>query len=111
MANPFTAESRDARISLGLEGFIDKLRAPDSLHALVMRAKPLTVPASDFALKAMLDQFLMACIVRSDYREVYATLGTLFGAEVTLGTSRKPPTKADVTDGTFGAGRHNGGPR
>ena len=105
MPNPFTQESRDSRISLGLDGFIDKLRAPDSLHALVMRAKPATVPASDFALKAMLDQFLMGAIVRSDYREVYATLGTLFGPEVTNGT-RKDLAKVQGTSGTNGAKRH-----
>jgi hypothetical protein len=105
MSNPFTQESRDARLSLGLAGFIDKLRAPDSLHALVMLAKPATVPASDFALKSMLDQHLMALIVRSDYRGVYVTLGTLFGPEVTAGT-RGPRGAAAVTDGTNGAKRY-----
>jgi len=105
MPNPFTQESRDSRISLGLDGFIDKLRAPDSLHALVMRAKPATVPASDFALKSMLDQYLMGAIVRSDYREVYATLGQLFGADVT-NVTRKDLAKVEGTSGTFGAKRH-----
>jgi hypothetical protein len=99
MPNPFTQESRDARLSVGLPGLMDKLRAPDSLHALVMRTKPLTVPVSDFALKAMLDGHLIAAIVRADYREVYATLVTLFGSEVTGG-------RAEVTDGTFGAKRY-----
>jgi len=105
MPNPFTAESRDARLSLGLGGFIDKLRAPESLHRLVMLAKPVTMPASDFALKAMLDTHLIESIVRGDYAEVYGTLGTLFGPEVTGGT-RAQIEAAQVTDGTFGAKRY-----
>ena len=103
MANPFTAESRDARLSLGLDGFIDKLRAPESLHRLVMIAKPAHMPASDFALKAMLDAHLMACILRGDYAAVQRTLVTLFGPEVTNGT-REQVAAARVTNGTFGAG-------
>jgi hypothetical protein len=108
VANPFTAESRDARLSLGLAGFIDKLRAPGSIHALVMRAKPMTVAVSDFALKAMLDAHLTAAFVRSDYREVYTTLGTLFGLDVTAGT-RKPLAKAPVTGVQPRADRHTAG--
>jgi hypothetical protein len=96
MPNPFTTESRDARISLGLDGFMDKLRAPESLHRLVMIAKPANMPNSDYALKSMLDAYLLACIVRGDYSQVQRTLGTLFGhlspagdeAAHTVGTAR-----------------------
>jgi len=105
MANPFTQESRDVRMSLGLDGVVDKLRVPDSIEQLVRFAKPLHMPNGDFFIKAALDQHLMTCIIRSDYAQVYETLSTLFGAEVTTVT-RKPLAKLPVTDGTTGAKRH-----
>lgn len=113
MSNPFTAESRDSRLTVGLEGVLAQLRAPATLHALVMRAKPMTVPVGDFALKAMFDAHLIAAIMRSDYREVYDTLVSLFGNDVTSVSQRKPPAKAEVTAVTSPAKRQNvmGGPR
>lgn len=111
MANPFTSESRDARLTVGLEGTLAQLRTPHSLHTLIQRAKPMNLTIGDFALKAMLDAHLIAAIVRSDYREVYDTLVSLFGPDVTGVTSRKPPAKADVTSVTPPAKRHLlGGP-
>lgn len=86
MPNPFTAEIRKARLSLGLDG-LDKLRAPASLHRLVMAMKPGHLSATDFALKSMFNEVLMALIVRGDYRQVYATLGTLFSFDVPNGTN------------------------
>lgn len=102
--NPFTAEVRKARLSLGLEG-LEKLRAPASLHRLVMLMKPGNLSATDFALKAMFNEVLMALIVRGDYREVHATLGTLFSFEGPNGT-RAPEPVADVPIGTLGAKRY-----
>lgn len=87
MSNPFTDESRDARIKLSVAGLCDTLRAPESLHRIVMVEKPTTVSAGDFALKAMLDAALMARMVRGDYRGIQSLLGTLFGPEVPSGTS------------------------
>ncbi len=94
--NAFTEESRDARLALNLEGFIEKLRAPESIHKLVMLAKPATQSVGDFALAAMLNSCLIAAILRGDYRWAYGTLGTLFPAEVTDGTS----AISAVPDGT-----------
>ena len=37
--NPFTDETRDARIKLAIDGFCDTLRAPESLHRLIMDTK------------------------------------------------------------------------
>lgn len=102
--NPFTDESRDARIKLNVSGLADTLRAPESLHRLVMVEKPTTVSAGDFALKAMLDAALMSRIVRGDYRGIQRLLGTLFGELVT-----ERPT--EVTNGTSGTERHHGGKR
>jgi hypothetical protein len=112
MPNAFTQASRDDRLHLGLEGFIDKLRAPEALAALVTRAKPVTMPNSDFALKSMLDQYLMGCIVRGDYREVHGTLVTVFGPDVTT-VPRPRWLWSRAEDGTTGAQAHarNGGLR
>lgn len=100
--NPFLDESRDARLKLAIQGFCDTLRAPESLHRLVMTFKPADRSAGDFALKAMLDEVLIAHIIRGDYRGLQSLLGTLFGAVVTDG-----PVK--VPGGTSGAKRHTGG--
>lgn len=81
--NAFTVEARDSRMSLGIEGLVDKLRAPESLHRLVMLAKPATTSVGDFCLKAMFDGVLMDAIMRSDYRAAYTTLVTLLGSDVT----------------------------
>lgn len=111
MGNPFTDESRDAKLNLRLEGFIDQLRAPESLHRLVMFSKPVHMSVSDFALKSMLDGHLIALIVRSDYRAVYSTLVTLFGTEMAPvpapGASMASVLKAQqtMTNGSVGAQR------
>jgi hypothetical protein len=107
--NPFTDESRDARLKMAVEGLCDTLRAPASLHRLVMQAKPAFMPVGDFALKAMLDSAIDALKVRGDYRGIQGLLGTLFGQTVPGGTAdtdavRKPPAR--VPDGTSGADRH-----
>lgn len=104
MANPFTAEVRTARLSLGLEG-LEKLRAPKSLHRLVMSMKPGHLSATDFALKAMFNEVLMALLSRGEYRLVYSTLGTLFAFDVPDG--RRPADGAgDVPLGTPGDKRY-----
>ena len=84
--NPFTDESRDARLKVSVTGWCDTLRAPESLHRLVMVEKPTPMSAGDFALKAMLDAALMARMVRGDYRGIQRLLGTLFGPVVSNGT-------------------------
>lgn len=101
MPNPFTAEVRNARLSIGLDG-LEKLRAPESLHRLIMLMKPGNLSATDFALTAMLNQLLMAMIVDGQYRQVYATLGTLFSFDVPNGTN----AQADVPLGPLGAKRY-----
>jgi hypothetical protein len=97
MPNPFTAEVRKARLSLGLDG-LEKLRTPPSLHALVMRMKPGNLSATDFALTAMLNEVLIGLIVRGDYRAVHATLGTLFAFDVPNGR-RATDTVSEVPKG------------
>lgn len=97
--NPFTDESRDARLKLTIDGFCDTLRSPESLHRLVMIEKPAMLSAGDFALKAMLDATIDAHKVRGDYRAIQRLLGTLFGDVV----STTPPT---VPIGTTSAERH-----
>jgi len=87
MPNPLTDEERSARLKLNVDGLCDTLRAPASLHALVMEHKPASVSTGDFALKAMLDSVLTAQIVRGDYRGLQRLLGTLFGGEGTNGTT------------------------
>lgn len=104
MGNPFTSEVRRARLSLGLDG-LEKLRTPASLHALVMRMKPGNVSATDFALTAMLNEVLMALIVRGDYRQVHTTLGTLFAFDVPNGR-RATDGPGNVPDGTAGTKRY-----
>jgi hypothetical protein len=99
MPNPFTDESRDARLKLGIDGLCDTLRSPESLHRIVMEHKPATVSTGDFALKAMLDAVIDAHKVRGDYRGIYRLLGTLFGDAVT-------ERNGQVTNGTSGAERH-----
>lgn len=109
--SPFTDESRDARIKLGVAGLADTLRAPESLHRLVMVEKPQTVSAGDFALKAMLDGALMARMVRGDYRGIQRLLGTLFGELDDERHLSNRSTPVQGTNGTTGDKRHNGGPR
>lgn len=99
MGNPFTDESRDARLKLGIEGFCDTLRSPESLHRLVMVEKPAVLSAGDFALKSMLDAVIDAHKVVGDYRSIQRLLGTLFG-DVVTGAPAQVPT------GTSGAERH-----
>jgi hypothetical protein len=86
MKNALLDESRDARLKLSVEGFCDTLRAPESLHRLLMLEKPAAVSTGDFALRAMLNESLMAHMVRGDYRAIQRLLGTLFGDEVPPGT-------------------------
>ena len=85
--NALTDETRDARFKLDVEGFCTTLRAPASLHRLVMEWKPAGVAVGDFALTAMLNEVIAACMVRRDYRAIQRLLGTLFGTEVPSGTS------------------------
>lgn len=105
--NPFTDESRDSRIKLGVAGLADTLRAPDSLHRLVMVEKPTTVSAGDFALKAMLDAALMSRMVRGDYRGIQRLLGTLFGPLVDERHGPTPSLRPEVPNGNARADRHS----
>ena len=77
--NPLTSETRDQVLSVNLAGFCTKLRAPESLRAL-LRMKPDHVGLGDHLLKAALDAHLMALIVGGRYRELQTTLAALFGA-------------------------------
>ena len=86
MSNPFTDETRDARMKLSIDGLCDTLRAPESLRTLVMEQKPSTVSTGDFALKAMLDAVIDTKQSHGDYRGIQRLLGTLFGDEGTNGT-------------------------
>lgn len=104
--NPFTDESRDARLKLGIEGLADTLRAPESLHRLVMEHKPATVSVGDFTLKALLDSIIDAKQSHGDYRGIQRLLDTQFGA---LGDERHPgraPGRTEVPNGTASAERH-----
>lgn len=104
MPNPFTAEVRKARLSLGLDG-LEKLRTPASLHSLVMRMKPGNLSATDFALTSMLNQLLMGLIVGGQYQQAYTTLGTLFAFDVPNGR-RLSDLDGDVPNGTAGTKRY-----
>jgi hypothetical protein len=97
--NPFTDESRDARLKLAIVGFCDTLRSPESLHRLVMIEKPAHVGVGDRTLKALLDQVIDEHKVAGDYRGIQRLLGTLFGDVVTVTPLQVPP-------GTVGAERH-----
>ena len=77
--NPLTSETRDQVLSVNLAGFCTKLRAPESLRAL-LRMKPDHVGLGDHLLKAALDAHLMLLIVGGRYRELQTTLAALFGA-------------------------------
>ena len=105
MRNPFTDESRDARLSLNIDGFCDKLRAPEALHRLATQHKPKHMSTGDFFLKAALDLRLIELIVAGHYDEVQRTLGTVFGPLGTDGTEWGAP-EAPGTGGTTGAARH-----
>lgn len=97
--NPLTDESRDARLKVAVDGLCDTLRAPETLHRLVMLWKPADRSVGDFALKAMLDHVLIAHIMRGDYRGLHSLLGTLFVGEGTDGHPKVPV-------GTRSAERH-----
>lgn len=99
MPNPLTDESRDSRLKLGVEGLCDTLRAPETLHRLVMEHKPAGVSVGDFALTSMLNALIDAHKVRTDYRAIQRLLDTTFGPLV---TDRTP----QVPNGTRGAERH-----
>lgn len=106
MPNPFTDESRDARLKIAVEGLCDTLRAPESIRQLVMEHKPATVSVGDFALKAMFDARIDVLKVAGQYREIQRLLDTHFGP---LGDARHlahAPSRAEVTNGTSGAERH-----
>lgn len=106
MPNPFTLESREAVLSLNIEGLLPRLRAPESLRRLLVDVKPQHMPMGDFALKSMVDAHLMALIIAGRYREVQATLVAMFGAPDHVpgagatgvvtdhDGSKKPPAKA-----------------
>lgn len=84
--NPFTDETRDARLKVDVSGLCDTLRAPESLRTVIMEHKPSVLSVGDFALKAMLDSSIDAMKVRGDYRGIQRLLGTLFDNEVPNGT-------------------------
>lgn len=86
MPNPFTDESRDARLKLGVDGFCDTLRSPESIKWLVMQGKPAGFAVGDFALLSMVDAIIDRHKVAHDYRAIQCTLDTLFGPVGTNGT-------------------------
>lgn len=93
--NALTDETRDARLKLDVEGFCATLRAPATLHRLVMELKPAGFSVGDFALTALINDLITAQIVRRDYRAIQRMLGTLFGPWV-------PDGYRLVPDGTSG---------
>jgi hypothetical protein len=95
VANALLDETRDARMKLGIAGVVEQLRAPETVHRLLMEQKPTTTSLGDFALKAMLDAALIAAIMRGDYRTVNRLVVTVFGDAVTERTG-------EVTDVTRG---------
>lgn len=95
--NPFTSESRDPVLSVNLKGFCTKLRAPESLRAL-LRMKPDHVGLGDHLLKAALDAHLMLLIVGGRYRDLQTTLAALFGG-----------CDYDAADEATGVANGNGG--
>lgn len=97
--NPFTDESRDARLKVSVEGLCDTLRAPETLHRLVMEHKPASMSVGDFALTSMLDSIIDAHKVRHDYRAIQRLLDTTFGRAGDDG-------HVQVPNGTSGAERH-----
>lgn len=98
MPNPFTSESRDEVLTLGLDGLITKLRAPRSLRRILVSEKPQHMGLGDFALKSMFDSHLTALIVAGRYRDVQTTLEAHFG----------PLHHEPVSDATDVAPDHNG---
>lgn len=77
--NPFTDESRDAKLKLGIDGLCDTLRSPESIKYLVMQGKPAGLGVGDFALFSMVDAIIDRHKVQHDYRAIQRTLDTLFG--------------------------------
>lgn len=105
MSNPFTDESRDARLKVDVEGFCSTLRAPASLHQLVMQEKPAGFSVGDFALTAMVNDLITALTVRRDYRGIQRLLGTLLGAWVPPGYALVPVGTSATSGVPNGAGR------
>lgn len=84
--NALTDESRDFRLKVDVDGLVSTLRAPESVHRLVMDMKPAGVSVGDFALTSMVNECITALMVRRDYRAIQGLLGTLFGPYVPSGT-------------------------
>lgn len=97
--NPFTDESRDARLAVNLDGICTKLRSPDSFHKLTMTVKPDHVSLADHMLACLLDNAIDTLKIRRDYRGIHSLLGTLYGLP---GADQAEK----VTVGTGGNGRH-----
>lgn len=101
MSNPFTDESRDARLKVDVDGLCSTLRAPETIHRLVMDLKPAGFSVGDFALTSMVNDLISTLTVRRDYRAIQGLLDTLLGVRVPLGYQLVP-------DGTS---RTNGVPK
>lgn len=107
MPSPFTDETRGARLGLTLDGLFEggTLRAPGTVHTVVMGAKPATVSISDRALKALVDQVLMEHMVRGDYLAIYSTVGKLFGLPVAKPAGRIAGGAGELPSGNGVASR------
>lgn len=97
--NALTDESRDDVWPVNIDGFCSQLRAPSSLAFLKGIGKPAHLRLGDATLKAMLDSYLIALMMRGEYRTVTDTLVRLFGEAMTVVTGtddrqRKPLSKA-----------------
>lgn len=103
MGNPFTDESRDARLKVDVDGLCTTLRAPESVHRIVMQLKPAGFSVGDFALTSMVNDLIAALMVRRDYRGIQGLLGTLLGPWVPDGYVVVPngtPAPHGATSGT-----------
>lgn len=109
--NAFTDLSRDARLSLNIEGFCTKLRAPEVLARLVMEWKPTAYGLGDHTLTSLLNDFIHGATVRRDYRAIQRTLDTLFGRAGDESARQGDVKTPVVTAGTNGDGRSRQEPR
>lgn len=107
--NPFTDETRDARLKMEVEGFCDTLRAPESLKRLFMDCKPAGHSVGDFALLEMFNGIIDAHKVAYDYRAIQRLLDTFFGplsADWPVGPPVGVASVKGVPNGTGRAERH-----
>lgn len=86
MPNPFLDESRGEYLSIDLEGFVHKLRCPETIKRLVAAHKPDTESQQAFVLISTVQSILTQLIMGRDFRTVRDLLVTWFGPGVTTVT-------------------------